>query len=251
LDNLIHEKAKMSMSSKAQCFGFVGLILAVTATHANDLQKTGSWEKNSLKKYIEKATASRQTIPAERLEMLSTAASGIRKAIVDHGSVDLVFVCTHNSRRSQFSQVWAAIAAEHYKNTNVRSHSCGTETTACNARTVAALERAGMSASVSGNENNPLYSMVYDAKLPPVVLFSKAFGHASLPKENFVAMMCCDHADENCPVVSGAIQRVRLSYVDPKVSDDTSDEAKVYDERCFQIATEMLELMRMVSQDRQ
>jgi arsenate reductase len=228
---------------------FAAIMIAANA-YAAESSKNDVREKNSLMKYVVNAIGSRTAIPAERLELLSNAASGIRKAIADQGSVDLVFICTHNSRRSQFAQVWAAVAAGHYQLENIRSHSCGTETTACNSRTIAALERAGLQVTSSGIKTNPFYSVVYQPELPPAVLFSKAFGHDSLPTKNFIAMMCCDHADENCPVVFGAIQRVKLSYVDPKISDDSGNEAQVYDERCLQIAAEMLELMRMVSQDR-
>ena len=57
-------------------------------------------------------------------------------------------------------------------------------------------------------------------------------------------MMCCGSADAACPVVMGASARVRLLYRDPKEADDTPEEAARYDERCLQIATEMLWMMR-------
>lgn len=202
----------------------------------------------NLTSYVSKAIENRSSIPDDRRVLLANAASEIRKTIADHGSVDLVFICTHNSRRSQFGQVWAAIAASHYRLDRIRSHSCGTEATACNARTIAALERTGVKTSRSGDDQNPLCSAVYDAERPPIVLFSKTFEHSSLPTKNFIAMMCCDNADQNCPVIPGAIQRVKLSYVDPKISDDRPDEAEVYDERCLQIATEMFEMMKLVAQ---
>ena len=228
----------------------LGLIAVVPYVHAAEPQQKHLFEKQVLISYSVKAIDGRRLIPADRRVLLSNAASGIRKALGDHGTVDLVFVCTHNSRRSQLAQVWAAIAASHYQLDRVRSHSCGTETTACNTRTVAALERAGLKISHSGDEQNPFYSMVYAAELPPIVLFSKAFEHVSLPKDHFIAMMCCDHADQNCPNIPSAIQRVPLSYVDPKISDDRDDEAEVYDERCLQIATEMFEMMKLVAQNR-
>jgi hypothetical protein len=50
--------------------------------------------------------------------------------------------------------------------------------------------------------------------------------------------MTCTSADESCPVVLGAAKRVATPYDDPKAFDGTADEAKMYDERCKQIATE-------------
>ena len=52
--------------------------------------------------------------------------------------------------------------------------------------------------------------------------------------------MTCSDADQNCPVVLGAEKRISLPYVDPKISDGTPEESKVYDERCLQIAIEQL-----------
>lgn len=58
--------------------------------------------------------------------------------------------------------------------------------------------------------------------------------------------MVCDEADEACPAVPGASGRFAIPYVDPKVSDDTPGEAATYDERCAQIAREMLFVMHAV-----
>jgi len=203
-----------------------------------------------LPSYIDKLLENDACIPADRRSLLQPAATEIRRLLADSGSVDLVFVCTHNSRRSQFAQIWAALAAEHFQLPAIRSHSCGTEVTACNPRTAAALERAGLAISRAGNLTNPDYAIPIGPTRPPMTLFSKAFQHASLPKSGFIALMCCDDADRNCPSIPGAIRRISLSYVDPKISDDSPAEAKVYDERCLQIATEMFALMNMVAGDR-
>ena len=54
-------------------------------------------------------------------------------------------------------------------------------------------------------------------------------------------------ADAACPVVLGDALRVPIRYEDPKVADGTPQEAAVYDERCLQIATEMLYLFSRVA----
>jgi arsenate reductase len=61
-------------------------------------------------------------------------------------------------------------------------------------------------------------------------------------------MMCCSNADQACPTVLGADARFSLHYEDPKSADGTPREAQAYDERCAQIATEMLYLMSRVSE---
>ena len=54
------------------------------------------------------------------------------------------------------------------------------------------------------------------------------------------AVMTCSDADEACPIVQGADARFAIPYEDPKAFDGTREEAWAYDERCRQIAREML-----------
>lgn len=56
------------------------------------------------------------------------------------------------------------------------------------------------------------------------------------------------HADENCPFIPGAYRRIPLTYIDPKVSDNTPEESSTYNERCKQIATEMFFMMSCVQE---
>ena len=228
---------------------FVCLATSNALLMANEIA-TDSSNRTALKIFIESLDATQKAIPQDRRELLEDAATKIRSTQTDRGSVELVFVCTHNSRRSQLAQIWAAIAAEQIGLTSVRSFSCGTEATACNARTIAVLNRAGLGFNKTGDDSNPVYQLVDDKRSQKVELFSKVFDHPSLPKDGFIALMCCDHADKNCPVVQGASQRISLWYVDPKVSDDRPDEAIVYDERCRQIAAEMFLMMQYVATDR-
>ena len=51
--------------------------------------------------------------------------------------------------------------------------------------------------------------------------------------------MTCSHADENCPFIAGALQRIPVRYEDPKAFDNTPIQLEKYEERSFQIATEM------------
>ena len=52
--------------------------------------------------------------------------------------------------------------------------------------------------------------------------------------------MTCSHADENCPLVSGASARIALTYDDPKDFDGTPLEDAKYKERVHQIGREIL-----------
>jgi arsenate reductase (thioredoxin) len=163
-----------------------------------------------------------------------------------HGSrASLNFVCTHNSRRSQFAQTWCKVVQDYLAMDLADSYSGGTEVTACNERTIAALKRTGFSVKVEGNEN-PVYTLTADGITSGVKLWSKLFNDPSGPDENFAAVMTCDHADKNCPFIPGASIRVPLTYTDPKYADNTPEEEKAYDRTCKIIATDMLRLFRLV-----
>ena len=89
--------------------------------------------------YFEKISSDR------RLE-LQVLIEYIESAIDRNQPVLLNFICTHNSRRSQFCQFWAAIASYHY-GYDIGSYSGGIEVTACNERTIASLEKRGFNFS--------------------------------------------------------------------------------------------------------
>ena len=151
-------------------------------------------------------------------------------------AINLNFICTHNSRRSQFSQIWGKVAAVYY-GIEVSTFSGGVEVTAFNERAVASIQRFGFEVSKEGQEN-PQYSVSYAESQPPLVMFSKLYDDATTP-DQFAAVMTCSHADENCPFIPAADARIPLRYEDPKAFDDTPKEAEMYDERSRQIATEL------------
>jgi len=202
----------------------------------------------SLKPMIEQATKEFDQIPADRQLALKKVALFIRSKVQAKETPQLTFICTHNSRRSHMSQIWAQTAATYYDVAGVKTFSGGVESTACNERTVAALTRAGFTITNSTpGEKNPVFLVKYSEQAEPIRAFSKVYSAEGNPKDNFVALMTCDHADKNCPVVEGSVMRVAIPFVDPKVSDNTPAEAATYDERCHQIAREMFFLMKQVN----
>ena len=177
-------------------------------------------------------------VPADRVEVLTPLVDLIKSRIAQQKPVDLVFICTHNSRRSALGQFWAQAMA-HQKGVSIRTYSGGTEVTACNERTIAALIRAGVRIEGDMSPPNPHYQAFYDLDQPPLVLYSKLYDAPELPQSDFVAVMTCASADEGCPFIPGASARLPIRYEDPKAYDDTPGEADAYDERCAQIAAEM------------
>lgn len=209
-----------------------------------DRMRTGDMYP-ALSAFLEARAAEFELISAERRGQIEEISGYVREQTKAGHPVRLVFVCTHNSRRSHMSQLWAAAAAEAY-GLRVATHSGGTETTAFNSRAVAAMERAGFKIEKTTDGSNPVYQARMSDRGPAMICFSKAHDAAPNPGEGFGAVMVCDEADEACPHVPGATGRFALPFVDPKVSDGTPAEASTYDERCAQIAREMLYLMSRV-----
>ena len=177
------------------------------------------------------------TISDQRKELLKPLKEYLSSKIKQKSVVNLNFICTHNSRRSQLSEVWAKIIGDFY-GLNINTFSGGIEITSCNERTINSLSRLGFKIKNLGGEN-PHYEIKYAHNKTPITLFSKLYDDPANPKTGFAAVMSCSHADENCPFIPGAEKRISLPYEDPKAYDNTADEAKIYDERSIQIATEM------------
>lgn len=177
-------------------------------------------------------------IPAERKESLDLIAAFIKERKAAGATADLTFICTHNSRRSHLSQLWAATAAWVYSQDHVRTYSGGTEATAFNPRAVAAIERAGFHV-VKPEGKNPVYEVSFTNDRNPEPCWSKTYSDPADPQKDFCAVMTCSQADAACPIVRGALDRISLPYDDPKEADGTPEEAQRYDERCLQIAAEM------------
>jgi len=180
-------------------------------------------------------------------QRLRQLASVVRTRLDASHGVDLVFVCTHNSRRSHMAQLLAAAAAKRKGLSNVRTFSGGTETTAFNPRAVAALQRVGFDIQKVSGGTNPRYAVRFGPAAPPVEAFSKRFTEPPNPSRDFVAVMTCSQADAACPLVPGAAARLAVPYEDPKVADDTPEEAARYDERVAQIGRDLAWVFSVVA----
>jgi arsenate reductase (thioredoxin) len=151
----------------------------------------------------------------------------------------LNFICTHNSRRSHISQIWAQTAAHYYGITNVETFSGGTEATAFNPRAVTAMKQAGFDITAVKDGENPVYKVKFSTDAPALTVFSKKYDDDFNAKTGFAAVMTCSHADDNCPFIPGA-KRIALTYNDPKDFDGTPQEAAKYTERVHEMGREIL-----------
>jgi len=193
-----------------------------------------------LEDYIQLCTKEFDLIPIERKAELEELALYVHKRQSGKKKSDLTFICTHNSRRSHLSQIWAQTASAWYGVANVECWSGGTEATAFNPRAVKAIEDAGFIVEKKGREENPHYLVIHSEDFEPCVCFSKTYDDPFNPQDNYCAIMTCSSADEACPIVLGAEERIAIRYDDPKAFDGTDQEEEKYAERCRQIAREML-----------
>ncbi len=179
------------------------------------------------------------SISKERKQVLEQLVNYIQSKVNTKSEIRLNFICTHNSRRSHLSQVWAQTIAEYFKLNNVICYSGGTEATALYPMVAETLQRSGFKIEVIAEGTNPIYSIKYSDNQHPIIGFSKTYDSNFNPSSEFAAIMTCSHADGNCPVIVGAEKRIPITYEDPKVSDGTQEQESVYEERSLQIATEL------------
>ena len=189
--------------------------------------------KNSIKKIAE------IKVSEERKEILKPLADFIQNKLENSENINLNFICTHNSRRSHLSQIWAQMMAEYFGVKNVFCYSGGTQATAMFPKVAEILTKQGFQIQKLSETENPVYAVKFSENLHPVICFSKKFDDDFNPKSGFAAIMTCDSADENCPVVFGAEKRIPIKFEDPKKSDGTPEMDKIYFDRSFEIASEM------------
>lgn len=177
-------------------------------------------------------------ISEQRKEILQPLIEYIQKKKNADETIQLNFICTHNSRRSQLGQIWAkAISAQ--QGLEIQCFSGGTEETAFFKNAIDTLKRAGFKIE-SELGDNPRSKVYFAENSPSLECYSKVYDTQENPSEKFAAVMTCFHADENCPFIPGSEARIALDYKDPKEFDYTPQAQEKYDERSDQIASEMI-----------
>ena len=188
-----------------------------------------------------------QNINEERKATLQPLIDFIQHKIKSKEPININFICTHNSRRSHLSQIWAQVAAAHFQIPNVHCYSGGTEETALFPKVAETLTNQGFSIFKIADTLNPIYAIKYSDNAVPVIGFSKKYDSPFNPISAFAAVMTCSQADGGCPFIAGAEKRIPITFEDPKISDNTAEQSKVYAERSLQIATEMFYVFSQIN----
>ena len=178
-------------------------------------------------------------IDFERKNILQPLIDFIQFKVDNKQDIRLNLICTHNSRRSHLSQIWAQTAANYYSIKNVFCYSGGTEATAMFPKVAEILEKTGFKIQKLSEENNPVYAIKFAENVSPVIGFSKTYDDEFNPKSGFAAIMTCSNADNGCPFIAGAEKRIPITFEDPKAFDNTPQQTEKYQERSLQIAAEM------------
>jgi len=199
-----------------------------------------------IEKYLSDVLPECDGIPDERRVVLDRLSEFIAGRAAAGQPARLTFICTHNSRRSHICQIWAQASAYRFGVPEVETYSGGTEATDFNPRAVVAMRRAGFRIDDPDGGDNPVYRVRFAEGEEPMECFSKLYHKAPNPDRDFCAVMTCSAADAACPIVIGADERISLPYEDPGFFDGSDREAAAYDERCRQIAREMLAVFSKV-----
>ncbi len=186
------------------------------------------------------------SISEERKIILQPLVDFIQEKASNGQEIRLNLICTHNSRRSHLSQVWAQTAAAHYNIKNVFCYSGGTEATAMFPMAAKTLVKQGFQIKTIAEGSNPVYAIKYSENEHPVIGFSKTFDDDFNPQSEFAAILTCSSADQGCPFIAGAEVRIPITFEDPKAFDNTPQQAEKYEERSVQIATEMFYVFSQV-----
>ena len=110
----------------------------------------------------------------------------------------VLFLCTHNSARSQMAEG----LLRHLAGDRFESHSAGTEATRVRPLAIRAMEEIGV--DISGQESKTLERYQQE------------------PFDYVITV--CDDANEACPFFPGAQSRLHWSFEDPSKAEGTEEE---------------------------
>lgn len=190
-------------------------------------------------RYLEECEEATLEISKVRQQILLGLAEYMYNKFKVKKPVKLLFICTHNSRRSQMAQLAAKSAAIYYNLKNVETYSGGSEHTAFNLNAIQAIKSVGYKVEEVSGGDNPRYKIAI-SKTESDTFFSKLYSDSSNPPTGFAVVTVCSDADRACPYVHGAEARFALPFEDPKINDDSLYVAEAYQKTFSEITKEMM-----------
>lgn len=185
------------------------------------------------------------SISEKRTMLLLKIAATIANEYSSKEIVNLNFICTHNSRRSQIGQIWSYYAAYYFK-LNINVFSGGTEVTSFNRNTVKTLQKTGFQFQLSDfSHQNPTYQISFDGSYGYILGFSKLYSNP-INQEPYIAILTCNDAETDCAYIPSATHRFLLPFTDPKFADGTENQEEVYMQINAEIAAEIFLIFKQV-----
>lgn len=184
----------------------------------------------------------------ERKQVLQPLIDYIREKRTHKEKIRLNFICTHNSRRSHLSQIWAQTMAHYFRIHNVECFSGGTEATAMFPKIAETLAKQGFEITKLSENQNPVYAIKFDQNEMPIIAFSKKYDDPFNPESGFCAVMTCSSADQGCPFIAGADKRIPVRYEDPKMYDGHAEMDEKYLQKSLEIGQEMFYVFSKVAE---
>ena len=178
-------------------------------------------------------------ISKSRKDSLNDIIKEIKKNTLQHKASRLIFICTHNSRRSIFSEVWSQTFIKYYNLNNIYTFSGGTEVSKVYSGVINTLIKNGFKITNNKNQYNPTYSIYYGKQNFNIKVKSKLYSSSLNPTSNLIAIMNCSSAEKSCPFIPGASARIYLPFDDPKESDGSQIEVENYRNTNLEIASSM------------
>ena len=112
--------------------------------------------------------------------------------------MNILFLCTGNSCRSQMAEGWA----KHFANTQIEVQSAGIEAHGKNPRAITVMQEAGI--DISKQESTKLTGDMLNSA--------------------DVLITVCGHADEHCPAISADKQKIHWPLNDPAKATGTEEQ---------------------------
>ena len=143
--------------------------------------------------------------------------------------MNLLFLCTGNSCRSQMAEGWARhFAARSISPLQLQVRSAGLEAHGLNPRAVAAMQKQGVDISQHSSD----------------VLDNDMIEWADM-----IVTVCAD-ADENCPLLPARLKKRHMGFPDPAQATGSDAEIeKQFDDVCRQIRDSVLKLLTELTND--
>ncbi len=181
-------------------------------------------------------------IPEERRFKLEAVAEYIREKVEIGETPEIMFIGSNQATRSLLAQVWARAAAHYYGVDDVELYSGGIHEGPITTNTITAIERAGFIVYKIKEGGQLFYQVKYSFNLKPIVIYPKKIDDRLNPPADFMAVIVCQSAAQNLPVVKGTRKRLELTFNDPYGYEGLEEENEEYDKACHQIALEMFYL---------